>query len=45
LSLTANAKEPTVREKALKDLSKSISLLFTSDLLKAPLLDFVALRI
>ena len=45
LNLMANAKEPSLREKALKDLSKSISLLFTSDLLKSTLLDFVARKI
>jgi hypothetical protein len=41
----ANAIEPSLREKALKDLSKSISLLFTSDHLKSNLLDFVATNI
>jgi hypothetical protein len=33
LNLMANTKEQALREKAIKDLSKSISLLFTSDLL------------
>lgn len=47
LNLLANTKEAGLREKAIKDLSKSISQLFSSDLLfeKGNLLEYVAHKI